>query len=160
MSVYWLCVEVGKEMTRFLRKFESSTGASREIAAALLEFWDQQGIQTSVIHDLELCVVELANNVYEHGYQERDGKVIEVGCRVAPKRIEITIDHEGLSLESDVMDEMLSAPLQEPDLDDPLSWATSGRGFYILNALMDDVSVSESNGVTSFRLTKFIPSLP
>jgi anti-sigma regulatory factor (Ser/Thr protein kinase) len=147
-------------MTRFLRTFESSTDASREIAAALLDFWGQQGIQTPVIHELELCVVELANNVYEHGYQEEDGKVIEVGCRVAAKRIEITINHEGLSLESDVMDEMLSASLQEFDLDDPLSWATSGRGFYILNALMDDVSVSENDGVTSFRLIKLLPSLP
>ncbi len=105
-------------------------------------------------------MVELANNVYEHGYQEKDGKLIEVGCRVARKQIEITINHEGLSLESDVMNEMLSAPLQELDLDDPLSWATSGRGFYILNALMDDVSVSENDGVTSFRLIKLLPSLP
>ncbi|WP_162674645.1 ATP-binding protein [Vibrio variabilis] len=147
-------------MTRFLRNFESSIDASREIAAALREFWGQQDIQTPVIHDLELCVVELANNVYEHGYQEKDGKLIEVGCRVAAKQIEVTINHEGLSLDSDVMNEMLSAPLQELDLDDPLSWATSGRGFYILNALMDDVSVSESNGVTSFRLTKHLSSLP
>lgn len=157
MLVYWPCVEAGKVMTRFLRKFESSTDASREIATALLEFWGQQGVQTPVIHDLELCVVELANNVYEHGYQEKDGKVIEVGCRVAAKQIEITINHEGLSLESDVMNEMLSAPLQELDLDDPLSWATSGRGFYILNALMDDVTVSENNGVTRFRLIKLLP---
>ncbi|WP_353496330.1 ATP-binding protein [Vibrio sp. CB1-14] len=144
-------------MTRFLRKFESSTDASREIATALLEFWGQQGVQTPIIHDLELCVVELANNVYEHGYQEKDDKVIEVGCRVAAKQIEITINHEGLSLESDVMNEMLSAQLQELDLDDPLSWATSGRGFYILNALMDDVTVSENNGVTRFRLIKLLP---
>jgi anti-sigma regulatory factor (Ser/Thr protein kinase) len=146
-------------MTRFLRKFESSNDASREIAAALLEFWGQRGIQTPVIHDLELCVVELANNVYEHAYQERDGKVIEVGCRVADKQVEITISHEGLALESDFMNEMLSAPLQELDLNDPLNWATSGRGFYILNALMDNVSVSENNGVTSFRLTKLLPSI-
>lgn len=157
MLVCWPCVEAGKVMTRFFRKFESSTDASREIATALLEFWGQQGVQTPVIHALELCVVELANNVYEHGYQEKDGKVIEVGCRVAAKQIEITINHEGLSLESDVMNEMLSAPLQELDLDDPLSWATSGRGFYILNALMDDVTVSENNGVTRFRLIKLLP---
>lgn len=147
-------------MSRFLRKFESSTDASREIAAALMEFWGQRGIQTPVIHDLELCVVELANNVYEHGYQEKDGKVIEVGCSVEAKQVEITINHKGLSLASDFMNEMLSAPLEEFDLDDPLSWATSGRGFYILNALMDDVSVSENNGVTSFRLIKLLPSLP
>ncbi|GMQ46750.1 ATP-binding protein [Vibrio sp. 10N] len=144
-------------MASYQMRFNSSIDTSREIAAALLAFWQREGIQAPLVHDLELCVVELANNIYEHGYQEQNGKVIDVSCTVLAQKIEITMSHAGLSLKPDRMDEMLSTPLQELDPTDPLSWATSGRGFFILNTLMDEVSVHENKGLTSFTLIKLRP---
>ncbi|MGR5092737.1 ATP-binding protein [Vibrio maritimus] len=141
-------------MNNFEKTYTSSLDTARDIAADLTDYWSQCDVASSDIEDLKLCVVELANNVFEHAYQEQEGKAIDVQCRFSDQDLVVTVAHFGLPLDEHSLETMLSSELPSLDPNDPLSWATSGRGFYIMNALLDDVNVQEREGMTTFTLSK------
>ncbi|GAL29663.1 serine-protein kinase RsbW [Vibrio variabilis] len=65
----------------FSNTYMSSIATSRDVANDLKRFWLGWDIQGNTIDELELCVVELVNNAYEHAYNEAEGKPIEIVSR-------------------------------------------------------------------------------
>ncbi|MCG9659559.1 ATP-binding protein [Vibrio mediterranei] len=136
------------------QQFESSIDSAREIADALHLFWTQIDLRAPLMTDLELCVVEVANNIYEHAYRFQDGQMIEVACSHICGKIVIELSNVGLGLCQEELEVMLKTPLQRIDLEDPETWTTSGRGFYILNTLLDEVTIMQRGNKHTFCLVK------
>ncbi|MGR5218761.1 ATP-binding SpoIIE family protein phosphatase [Vibrio parahaemolyticus] len=141
---------------KYQKQFVTSLSMARAISEELKVFWEAQSIEDSVVSDLELCVVELANNVYEHAYSEKEGQPVTVSCWIDHRSVIIKVANKGEALEAAELEALLEQDLPALDLDNPIAWATSGRGFYILNALLDSVSVEQIDGMNVFTLIKHL----
>ncbi|WP_234495862.1 ATP-binding protein [Vibrio maritimus] len=138
----------------FSNTYMSSIATSRDVADDLKRFWSAWDIQGSTIDELELCVVELVNNAYEHAYNEAEGKPIEIVSHCQNSKIIVDIANFGEGMSQDEFASALEADFIEPDADDPDTWTTSGRGFIILAALVDSVELEHEGEKNTFRLIK------
>lgn len=96
--------------------------------------------------EVELCVVEAVNNAIEHGYRGERGHRVDVHLAVheAELRIEV-VDRGGGARGGLRCATRAAAP-------DPLD--ESGRGLFLMQALMDDVSYRREGGRSVLRLTR------
>ncbi|OWK29942.1 ATP-binding protein [Sphingomonas mucosissima] len=100
--------------------------------------------------DLELALVEAANNIVLHGYAGRgDGTIGLTVDRLGDVLI-MELRDGGVPIPSSV----LSAHLP-PSLD-----AESGRGIAIIRSCIDEVGYSQEGGVNVLRLAKHLPKPP
>lgn len=110
----------------------------------------KMGFTYEDIEDMKVAVSEACNNSVLYAYGQADGMVdviFEVGTNV----LSITVKDEGESFDSlDASGERLT--LHDKELNDV---QVGGLGFYLMQALMDDVSVvSEAGKGTVVTLTK------
>lgn len=94
------------------------------------------GADDELIRDLELVVSELATNVVQHS----DSDTIRVVFRREPSQWVLDVD------DADDL-EMI-----EPELPDPS--ALTGRGLFIVQSIMDDVELVETDGHCRIRCAK------
>lgn len=141
----------------FSKQYPSSIAISRLVADELKLFWQQSEISNTVMGELELCVVELVNNAFEHAYQEREGQPIDVYSQLNNGLIIIEIANYGLEMQQSQFLSALEADFLEPCAEDPDTWSTSGRGFIILAALVDKVELNRKQNKNIFRLVKKLP---
>ncbi|OWR26478.1 anti-sigma B factor RsbW [Saccharibacillus sp. O23] len=111
----------------------------------------KMGFSYEDIEDMKVAVSEACNNSVLYAYGQ-EGGLVEVVFGINGEELTITVKDEGVSfsLPQDVSD---AAPtLHEKELHDV---EIGGLGFYLMQALMDDVSVvSESGKGTQVVLTK------
>lgn len=105
------------------------------------------------INSVELCVVEVVNNVIVHAYANESGHPVEVELRYLPDReLEIVVSDSGRSMSEG------SEGLQERSValnpDDPETWLVSGRGLAIVKRLMDSSCYRSCEGRNSFYMIK------
>jgi serine/threonine-protein kinase RsbW len=134
----------------------SSIDTSRAVANDLIEFWNSAHISPGVISKLELCVVELLNNTFEHAYQEQNGYPIDIECRIENNVVDIDISHYGEGLSESSFKAAIAADFVEPDKNDPLTLTTSGRGLIIVASLSDSIQMTLDNSKSTFHLKKKI----
>ncbi|MGF1776313.1 ATP-binding protein [Vibrio nomapromontoriensis] len=142
----------------FSNTYQSAIDVSRVAAEDLKGFWYSRSINENTISELELCVVELVNNAYEHAYASQDGEPIEVLSRYNENKVIVDITHFGDGMSQAEFRSALEADFIEPDPDDPDTWTTSGRGFIILAALLDDVELTQEGDKNTFTLIKTVQS--
>ena len=142
----------------FSNTYKSTIDVSRVAAEDLKGFWHSRRLSDSDIGELELCVVELVNNAFEHAYAGQDGEPIEVTSRYNENKVIVDITHFGEGMSQDEFRGALEADFIEPDPDDPDTWTTSGRGFIILAALLDTVELTQDGEKNTFTLIKTIRS--
>lgn len=145
-------------LDKFEQAYHSSLETSRQVANELNHYWSDIGISPGLATQLELCVVEMVNNTYIHAYQEQEGKPVEVKCLLdndAPtKTLLIDITDQGEPMTQSELEKALSNEFVEIDPSDESTWTTSGRGFLIVSALMDDIKLDVNEGKNSFKMTK------
>ncbi|CAH0525747.1 ATP-binding protein [Vibrio hippocampi] len=141
----------------FSRQYPSSIETSRVVAEDLKLFWRESDVSDTVVVELELCVVELVNNAYEHAYENRDGEPIEIFSQYHNGVMIIDVANFGVEMPQCQFLSALEADFLEPEVDDPNTWSTSGRGFIILAALVDKVELNREQNKNVFRLIKKIP---
>lgn len=111
----------------------------------------KMGFSYEDIEDMKVAVSEACNNSVLYAYGQ-EGGLVEVVFGINGEELTITVKDEGVSfsLPQDVSD---AAPtLHEKELHDV---EIGGLGFYLMQALMDDVNVvSESGKGTQVVLTK------
>lgn len=96
---------------------------------------------------LTLAVGEACNNAVSYGGVDAPGPTVSVICSLPkPNHIQIDIQNQGNHFYPDLA--VLSA------LPDPGEFATHGRGFALMRALVDDVQVLSDGRNTVVRLTK------
>jgi len=103
----------------------------------------------AVAADMELAVVEWANNLVEHGYGAAEGRITTL-LRLEPDRLEIEVRDRGLPFDPRGGGE------HGMDALDPE--AESGRGLLLLQALVDELQYETVAGENRLRLVKLFPA--
>ncbi len=128
-------------MREFLLARNPSCAAQAREGVA--EFLASYAITEDEIYDILLAVTEAVGNAYRHGAGPEDEAQIRVRCEMGKTlKVEVIDDGPGFAFDRD----QLLAP---PELD-----TTSGRGFYLMSQLMDDVNVTSSPSGTTITLTR------
>lgn len=112
----------------------------RALAAALADALRELGTDEAMGVDLELAVVEAANNIVEHGRTERP---MRLALAIEPGWLRVAIDDEGEAFDP------LSGPL--PAVADD---AVAGRGRAIIAALVDDAAYERRDGRNRLTLAR------
>lgn len=110
----------------------------------------KMGFTYEDIEDMKVAVSEACNNSILYAYGQQDG-LVDVIFEVGSSALSITVKDEGESFDG------VDAPRERMTLHDKeLSEVqVGGLGFYLMQALMDDVSVvSETGRGTVVTLTK------
>ncbi|WP_223067781.1 anti-sigma B factor RsbW [Paenibacillus caui] len=110
----------------------------------------KMGFSYEDIEDMKVAISEACNNSVLYAYNHEDG-LVGVTFEVSPEALIITVKDEGESFESyEKSDE--GATLHGKELGEA---PIGGLGFYLMQALMDDVSVvNESGRGTTVTLTR------
>lgn len=110
----------------------------------------KMGFTYEDIEDMKVAVSEACNNSVLYAYGQEDG-MVDVIFEVGEDALSITVKDEGESF--DRMDSPTERiTLHDKDLNDV---QVGGLGFYLMQALMDDVSViNEAGRGTIVTLTK------
>ncbi|MGV2987119.1 ATP-binding protein [Vibrio sp. E150_011] len=140
----------------FSNSYKSAIDISRIAANDLKKYWLSRNLSDDVAGELELCVVELINNAYEHAYEGQDGELIQVASRYNENKVIVDIVHFGDGMSQAEFQSALEADFIEPDPEDPETWTTSGRGFIILAALLDHVELTQEGDKNTFTLVKTV----
>lgn len=99
---------------------------------------------------LEICLVEILNNIIEHAYSYQTGHTVEVIVTLTPLVMGITISDWGFSIPAKEQ-----AALQgiTEGVDMPSDYQVNGRGLFIVKHLMDSVGYSSEAGKNSLFMT-------
>lgn len=110
----------------------------------------KMGFSYEEIEDMKVAVSEACNNSVLYAYGQ-EGGMVEVIFKVGPEALSITVRDEGESFEKNGA-AGTPATLHDKELSDV---QIGGLGFYLMEALMDEVSVNNQTGKgTEVILTK------
>lgn len=110
-----------------------------EKAADLMNFNDEER------DSLAIAVTEAVSNAIVHGNKEDEAKRVEVVFEVGRGRVRVSVKDQGPGFDP----EKVNNPLDPENL-----LKESGRGIFILSALMDEVSFDFSKGGTLLTMVK------
>ena len=105
---------------------------------------ESQGFDPQSANMVQLALEEALTNVIRHAYQGRPGLNIELTVSAKPDRITLEIRHQGLGLAS-----WPSKTTHPPD-----GLREGGRGIFLINNIMDQVSYSTREGASLLTMTK------
>ena len=100
-------------------------------------------------YQIQLCAVEAANNAILHAYQSQQGHEVEVNVAVFPDGITLEICDTGK-----IMGDLKSGG-RDIDLQNPESLSEDGRGLYLIQTVMDDVSYRSVDGKNILKMIKY-----
>ncbi|ANF98255.1 MULTISPECIES: anti-sigma B factor RsbW [Paenibacillus] len=101
----------------------------------------KMGFSYEDIEDMKVAVSEACNNSVLYAYGQNDGH-IDVTFEIGEETLSITVEDEGESFET-VKGGGEESTLHDKDLNDV---QIGGLGFYLMQALMDDVSIENVAG--------------
>ena len=104
-------------------------------------------VEESLIADIAISVSELVNNSVNHGNKSDSDKTVSVSISKDGNEVVITIADQGQGFDP----QTISNPLDEVNL-----LKDTGRGIFIVNALMDKVDVKTTESGTTTTITKSI----
>lgn len=105
------------------------------------------GVSDDEIDDLAIVFTEVVNNAIIHGNQKDKSKKVFIEIRIKNGNVEIRVKDQGNGFNPDT----LADPLAPENL-----MKESGRGIFILKALMDEVDYEFSKKGTTIILKKKI----
>ena len=105
---------------------------------------NRMGYTYDEIEDIKIAVSEACGNAVQHGE-------VKLACGVYADRLEITIEDSGKTFADDVKRQ--AAPVEETTEIESLH--EGGLGLFLIEALMDDVSINKDNGV-KVTMTKLL----
>ncbi|KOR82089.1 anti-sigma B factor RsbW [Paenibacillus solani] len=109
----------------------------------------KMGFSYEEIEDMKVAVSEACNNSVLYAYSQ-EGGMVEVLFQVTPDSLSITVRDEGESFDN--VGAVGDRSLHDKDLSEV---QIGGLGFYLMEALMDEVSVTNQTGKgTEVTLTK------
>lgn len=109
------------------------------------------GVAPQAAIDLELALVEAANNIILHGYAGRSDGTIRLAVRQGHGVVELDLTDLGLPMQDGQMTMCRPFSLE----------AESGRGIQIIQSCIDVIDYHRNAGVNCLSLKKFFdPSTP
>lgn len=141
----------------FHKEYFSSLEASREVADDIVPYWSSLGINESIVGQMELCLVEVVNNVFEHAYGNNDGAKFEATSYLTNgKDLIVEISDFGQSMPHGVLEELLTTDFIEPVADDPETWLQSRRGLKIIHELSDKFEYFSHQNRNTLKLQRSV----
>jgi serine/threonine-protein kinase RsbW len=124
-------------------------------AAGLLvrEFCQRAGAPPPVAAQMELCVVEAANNSVQHAYAGKPGHTVLIVARLDDGELEFEVRDQGTSMDKAEMERKHAYRLEL----DPGNIATvheRGRGLAIIESIMDRIDYDALRGSNRFIMRK------
>jgi serine/threonine-protein kinase RsbW len=119
--------------------------------AAVREFAQAAGLETSAIDDLELATVEAANNIILHGYHGADDRSYAVVIYAWANEVRVVLIDRG----DRIPELVLAQTALEWNIDDE-----SGRGMAIIKACTDRMEYTCLRGRSRMLLAKRLPAPP
>ena len=143
----------------FNRSYPSRLDTSRAVSADIIPFWHELNLAEELICQMELCLVEIVNNVFEHSYHSVEGDKVEVEsyCENGKPTLVVKISDYGTAMPSDLLSNKLEEDFVVPDPEDPDTWTVSNRGLRIVQELTDKTEYMTEigrNTLTLFRHTQ------
>nr|WP_276521531.1 ATP-binding protein [Shewanella sairae] len=119
------------------------------VAADIVPFWQQLNIDVCIAGQMELCLVELVNNVFEHAYGNTEGAAFDITSQLS-----IEVSDYGSPMPPDILKNLPTADFIEPLTDDPSTWLQSKRGLKIILQLTDSMEYISDKSKNTFKLLK------
>jgi serine/threonine-protein kinase RsbW len=116
----------------------------RRLAEFLQHASAEAGVESTLAIDLELAMVESANNIVEHGYAGGSGGEIAIELLFEPDAVVLTLSDTGSPIPPDDLARCRTMPLD----------AVEGRGMGIIQSCVDEIAYSSEGGVNRLRLLK------
>lgn len=116
----------------------------RQLAGFLQTCLTANGVPEAARIDLELAVVEAANNIVLHGMNGRAGMTIGLSVCTLPGGVEVTLEDAGTPIPAHLLDIVAEAGLD----------AECGRGLGLIAACTDRVDYASSAGRNRLVLFK------
>lgn len=126
----------------------ATLGNVRVLADAVRGWIGANGLSEALAADLELAVVEAANNIVLHGTQGLQGQVMSVTIGHVPGGVEIVLEDRGRAIPAGVLGAAIPGGLE----------AESGRGMGLIAACTDRVDYSTTPEGNRLVLFKAVPS--
>lgn len=125
--------------------FPSSIEYLEKVESLSVKIAQKAGFNESTIDDLSIALTELVNNAIHHGNKDDITKNVTVTFDLDQKNLRISIRDEGGGFDPN----QLKNPLDPENL-----LAESGRGLYLVKALMDDIQFSITDEGTEITIVK------
>jgi len=100
---------------------------------------------------IQLCVLEAANNCIRHAYEGRADGEVEILCLLAGDSLEVGVSDRGTPIPGGLRFRPLAF-----DPDDVASLPEGGMGLHIIRNVMDSVSYSSAGGRNTLTMTRRI----
>jgi anti-sigma regulatory factor (Ser/Thr protein kinase) len=102
------------------------------------------------VDNIELAIVEAANNIVEHSYHGEDGNPVEITISRLKNCVEIKFYDLGDPFDPPV------APEPDFQMENLEKIPESGRGLFIINSIMDELSFNKESALNVITLKKYI----
>lgn len=120
------------------------------VRSCLYSIATKLGFSYEDIEDMKVAVSEACNNAVLHGSQAPQNNTIDICFEPSDNDLTITIKNDGPSFaHNEALDK--AAPLQAADISD---LPVGGLGIFLMQALMDHVTVDTENNRTKVTLVK------
>lgn len=140
----------------FHKQYTSSLDASRHVADDIVPFWQQLRLDENIIAQMELCIVEIVNNVFEHAYANIEGPSFEICSHLDDKQLTIEICDYGTAMPNQILEDLPTTDFVEPVANDSSTWLQSNRGLKIVQQLADSLEYTSNKKCNTFKLVKGI----
>lgn len=105
------------------------------------------GFSFEAIEDIKIALSEAVTNAIQHAYD--DTGIIIVGCALYKDKIELIVSDFGQSFDYDKTKKETGPFEGEEDITE---LREGGLGLYLIESLMDEVTITENEGVTVFMI--------
>jgi serine/threonine-protein kinase RsbW len=112
----------------------------------------RMGYSFDAIEDIKVAVSEACTNAVSHGYKQMETGQIKIVMECDENALTITVIHNGESFDAGEALQKLKPIDPYADLDEVNE---GGLGLFLINALMDQVTISTECGV-AVRMIKFL----
>jgi serine/threonine-protein kinase RsbW len=120
--------------------------AVRDLAAFLRDACAAAGVDEATAIDLELAVVEAANNIVEHGALDPSRGTIGIEFSRDGEAACVVLSDGGVPVSGDLFSRCREVPPE----------ALSGRGIGIIRSCVDEIDYNCCDGINRLRLVKHI----
>lgn len=132
---------------------DSRLAAVAPAARAVRDFLVAAGRDPLEAAQVELCLMEAANNAIRHACRLQPGQTIEVSCLAADDRVVLEVTDRG--------EPMKEPPRPRPPQVDPAdieNLPEGGMGLFLIGAIMDEVRYTVADGRNTMKMTRYAPT--
>lgn len=113
----------------------------------------RMGFTYEIIEDLKIAISEACTNAVQHAYKSKEIGEVVIGFGLFKNRLEVMVADRGISFDFHELRKDLGP--YDGSSDTAEFMREGGLGLYLIEALMDEVRIKQSQGVT-VHMTKYL----